>query len=355
MSTPPTVVGTRRQPEVALDRALEPQRLLHEARDETAVVAQQLLEDGAFAEQLERGREEAHGGLLAGREQVGGNAHHVDDLGQRAVGERRGRETRDHVVLRVPPAILDVAGEPGVEELQRTMAHRLARASDSAPGPPRPELGPECLVICFGDSEQIGDDEQRERARELADELALAVGDELVDLTIGEAPHEVLVLAQTLRRDEAHQQPAVRGVDRRVECRQLVAERQRVAVLVDERADVVAGERDREPREWPGHRVARREGRGVVEHRDRLLVTGDHHDVVVRFALHRALGAEVLEVGVGVGDERLVAEEVDPVEVSHCSRPSCSGFLECRWQYTRVTLPSVERAWPRRNTTRSTR
>ena len=71
-----------RQPEVALDRALEPQRLLDEVRDARAVVAQELLEVGSLAEQLERGREEPHRRLLAGREQVRGDAHHVDDLRQ---------------------------------------------------------------------------------------------------------------------------------------------------------------------------------------------------------------------------------------------------------------------------------
>ena len=66
--------------------------------------------------------------------------------------------------------------------------------------------------------------------------------------------------------------------------------------LLDERADVVADERHRETRERSGHRVARRERRGVVEHRDRFFVAGHHHHVVMRLALHRALRAEVLEV-----------------------------------------------------------
>ena len=163
------------------------------------------------------------------------------------------------VVGGVLPPILDVVGEARVEELQRAVRHRLARAADGAAGLRRAELGPEHLVIGFGHAEQIGDHEQRERARELADELAFAVGDELVDLAIGEPPHERFVLAQALRRDQAHQQRAVRGVHRRVERRQLVAERQLVAVLVDERAHVVADEGDGEPGERSGHRVARRE------------------------------------------------------------------------------------------------
>ena len=45
--------------------------------------------------------------------------------------------------------------------------------------------------------------------RVLADELALAVADELVDLTVGEAPHGLLVLRSALRRDQAHEQRPV--------------------------------------------------------------------------------------------------------------------------------------------------
>ncbi len=65
-------------------------------------------------------------------------------------------------------------------------------------------------------------------------ELALAPGEELVDLAIGEPPHELLVLLEALRRDQPHQQAAVRGVLRRIERRQLIAERQLVAVLLDD-------------------------------------------------------------------------------------------------------------------------
>ena len=104
--------------------------------------------------------------------------------------------------------------------------------------------------------------------------------------------------------------------------RQLVAHRQLVAVLVDERADVVALERDREAGERSGDRVARRERRGVVVDRDRLVVAGDHHHVVVRLAPHRALRAQVLEVRVRVGDELVVAEEVDGIEVGHSTAPA---------------------------------
>ncbi len=70
---------------------------------------------------------------------------------------------------------------------------------------------------------------------EVPDELTLTTLDELVDLAVGMAPHEVLVLAETLRRDQAHQQPPVSLVLGRVHGGQLVAEGKLVAVLLNER------------------------------------------------------------------------------------------------------------------------
>ena len=58
------------------------------------------------------------------------------------------------------------------------------------------ELVSEHLVVDFGYAEQVRDHEHRERAGELADEFAAAVGDELVDLLIGEPPHEGFVLVR---------------------------------------------------------------------------------------------------------------------------------------------------------------
>ncbi len=75
------------------------------------------------------------------------------------------------------------------------MRHRLFGAADARARALGAELGAEHLVIGLRHTEQIGDHEQRERARELADELAPPAGDELVELAIGEPPHELLVLA----------------------------------------------------------------------------------------------------------------------------------------------------------------
>ena len=50
-------------------------------------VAQRPLELGIVADELQRGAEEADGGLLAGGEEIGGDPHDVDDVGRR---RRRG-------------------------------------------------------------------------------------------------------------------------------------------------------------------------------------------------------------------------------------------------------------------------
>src|SRR4029453_17430657 len=130
------------------------------------------------------------------------------------------------------------------EELERLVRHcavvrKLSFAWVSL------ELLPELLVLLFGNAEQIGDHEQRERARVVADELALAAAQELVDLTIGEPPHELLVLLEPLRREQPPQQRSVSGVLGRIERGQLIAERQLVAVLLDDLTEVVAFERNR--------------------------------------------------------------------------------------------------------------
>ena len=74
---------------------------------------------------------------------------------------------------------------------------------------------------------------------------------------------------------------------------------------------------NRKARERPGHRVARGEGVGVGVDGARLVVPGDHVDALLRFPLHRALGAQPVEVRVGVGDQLVAAEEVDGGVVDH--------------------------------------
>jgi hypothetical protein len=105
----------------------------------------------------------------------------------------------------------------------------------------------------------------------------------------------------------------LRGVERG----ELVAHRELVAVLLDERAHVVALERDREAGERTGHRVARRKRRHVRVDGAGLVVTGHHHHVVVRLTANRALCPELVEIRIGVGDDAVVTEEVDGIEPTH--------------------------------------
>ena len=69
-----------------------------------------------------------------------------------------------------------------------------APAPTSPTVPRQPEALAEPLVVLLGHAEQVGDDEHGERLGVGADELAVTVGDELVELLVGEAPHERLVV-----------------------------------------------------------------------------------------------------------------------------------------------------------------
>ena len=75
-------------------------------------------------------------------------------------------------------------------------------------------------MVGLGHAEQVGDDQEGVRVGELAHELAFVVSrQQLVELAVGEAPHELLVLLEALRREQTHQQRAQIGVPRRVEGR----------------------------------------------------------------------------------------------------------------------------------------
>jgi hypothetical protein len=96
----------------------------------------------------------------------------------------------------------------------------------------------ELVAILEGHAQQVSDNQQRERAREALDELAVPGRQEPVKRLVGEQPHGVLVLLEALWGDQPHEQGAVVGVGRRIECGQLVAEGQLVAVLLDQLGDV---------------------------------------------------------------------------------------------------------------------
>ena len=154
-----------RQPEVALDRALDAQAFLDEVRQQAAVLAQPALDVGAVPHHLQRGAEQPHGRLLSGREDIGGHPHDVSDLGHRPVRERRRRQPGQHVIARLGPTVFDVGREDLVEVFQRSLGQRLVGvaqpAAVGATREPLEELG----AVLFGHAQQVGDDAQRERAR----------------------------------------------------------------------------------------------------------------------------------------------------------------------------------------------
>jgi hypothetical protein len=107
------------------------------------------------------------------------------------------------------------------------------------------------------------------------------------------------------------------GVGRRVERDDLVAHRDRVAMRIDQLADIVGLEQHGESGEWPGHRHAGRKGRRVAEDSQCLVVTRHHDDVVMWFAAHRALASQRRQVRVWVVDELAVPEEILRFNVAH--------------------------------------
>ena len=197
-----------------------------------------------------------------------------------------------------------------------------AVASDLARRGAQAEELPEALVVHFGHAENVGDGEHGEGLRVGADELAVAVRDELVDLLIGRPPHELLVLLEALGREQAHHQGALLGVHGWVHGHHVLVHGQLVPMAVDDRSDVVALEWDGKRRERADHRVAGREGLGVEVDLQCLLVARDRHHAEVVGREHGALRPQVVEVGVGVLHQGLVTEEVDRLPVAQRGLPS---------------------------------
>jgi hypothetical protein len=67
-------------------------------------------------------------------------------------------------------------------------------------------------MVLFGYPEHVGDHQHGERLGVGADEFAVAVGHELVELPIGQVAHELLAPLKATGREEAHQQRPLAGV-----------------------------------------------------------------------------------------------------------------------------------------------
>lgn len=79
----------------------------------------------------------------------------------------------------------------------------------------------------------------------------------------------------------------------------VLEDRELVAMRLDLLTDVVAFRGERQRRERTTDRVDRGKRIDVFEGRLHLLVPGDGHDPVVRFAEHRSLVAQVIPVVIG--------------------------------------------------------
>ena len=90
----------------------------------------------------------------------------------------------------------------------------VGAGTDLADGARQAESLAEPLVVLLGHAEHVGDGEHRERLGVGADELAATIGDELVELPVGEPPHERLVVLQPPRREQPHDAANARGCGR---------------------------------------------------------------------------------------------------------------------------------------------
>ena len=331
MRTPPTFGGPAGETEVGLHRALDAQRLLDEVGDAVAVLAQLVLELRVLGEVLQGSGEEAGCRLLARGEEEGRDAHDRGDVGRRPVRVLGECEVGDDVGARLAAAVLDVGGEPVVEPREGVeLLRRLLVAEPPGRAAVQAEALPEPLVVGLGHPEEVGDRQHGERLRVGADELAATVGDELVELLIGETPHERLVLLQPLRRDEAHQQAPLARVLGRVHGDEVLVHRELVAVAFDDVAHVVAFQRHGEDGEGPDDGVARREDLAVAVDLEGLVIARHGDDAVVRERRHRALRPQVLEVRVRILHRRVVREEVDLVQLGCHGAPFTSSGISPR-------------------------
>jgi hypothetical protein len=97
---------------------------------------------------------------------------------------------------------------------------------------------------------------------------------------------------------------------RRVHDDHVLEDRELMAVLFDEFADVIALGGERQRWERPADRVDRRERVDVLERSLHLLIAGDRHHAVVRLTNYRPLAAQVIPIGVGILGDLGVGEVI---------------------------------------------
>ena len=185
---------------------------------------------------------------MAGGEHERGHAGNVNRVGCRAVGKRCQRKLGEDVVARIAPPILDVLDEPLLFHANEAAAFAFEPASSRSAA--------ESLTVGLGYAQQVGNRVERERKIVVNDDLALALREEAADLLVGKIPQEVLVVLEPLRRKQPAQERAMRGVLRRIKRYEVFAERNPLAVPLDQIRDVIAVGFDRNPRPWTADYIA---------------------------------------------------------------------------------------------------
>ena len=162
-------------------------------------------------------------------------------------------------------------------------------------------------------AQQIGNDEHSEGLGEVGHDLALATGNEGVDLLVGQLPHELLVFLEALRRDQSHQQGPMVGVLRRIHGRELIAEWRLVAVGFDQLGNVfvlVSLQGNGAARKRSRGRHAGGKTIGIVVDLEGFVVARHHEDALMRLTQYRRLLSQVVKVGVRIVHEPVAAEEI---------------------------------------------
>jgi hypothetical protein len=128
-------------------------------------------------------------------------------VAMRAIRKALGGHLGENVLGgRIAP-VADIGGEPLIQVGKRIHIHRTVLAPLSPlrilRGAPAGQQFAEHRMVRFRDSQQVRDDQQRKGLTVGRGKFSASVGGELVDQLVGEAPHELFVLLESLWSEKA--------------------------------------------------------------------------------------------------------------------------------------------------------
>ena len=158
-----------------------------------------------------------------------------------------------------------------------------------------------------------------ERSGEISNEFAFALIDHGLNQFIGDSSngglHGARVFGVRYTGSERPDSPSVGSIH----CGDLVTHREVPSVNFDEVCDVIAFEREREARgRDSSSRYMKRRRWGCRRWRC-FVITGDHHDVVVRARAVWGSATDGVEVRIWVIDDRIHQKKKSSCSDSHCS------------------------------------